>query len=118
VSCIPEKGAQIPDVELVDASGRRVHTHDWRQKSNAIFLILNNASTSEVEQLSKQVQAERKQWLWLQADVLIIPRPTADLASGAWAIDRYARQIRYWEPGTWTLEDLQREYIYYEARHC
>jgi len=115
---LPPRGALFPDGALTDHAGLAFKTQDYRQKSNLILIVADAATREQVPQWQKDVQAEHKQWIWLQADVKIVPNPPADFAAGVYAIDRYARFLRYWEHGQWTYEELQREYVYHEARHC
>jgi len=41
-----------------------------------------------------------------------------DVVPGAYVIDRYGMFWNYFSPDHWTFDDLERDLIYYEARHC
>ena len=113
-----EKGTLIPDWTLTLADGSTRAAREFRQKSHLILIVAPNSSPAERARWQAGIDAERKQWLWLHAEVFLIAAPPADLPEGVHAIDRYGRWIRSWPIDQWTFEDLQREYVYYEARHC
>ena len=113
-----EKGKRAPNWALTQKEGQVRHLWDWRQRSNVILIVAPQASAAEERVWQAGIEAERKQWLWLNAEVLVITAPPPDLDAGVYAIDRYGCWIRTWPLDAWTFEDLQREYVYYEARHC
>jgi hypothetical protein len=64
------------------------------------------------------VQADQKQWDWLNTKVLIIQKAPKDVVPGAYVVDRYGMFWNYFSPGHWTFDDLEKDLVYYEARHC
>jgi hypothetical protein len=112
------KGTLVPNWSLVLSDGRTCAAWDWRQRSNLLLIVAPRSSSEERQRWQAGIEAERKQWIWLHAEVVIVTEPAEDLSEGVHAIDRYGRWIRSWPLDQWTFEDLQREYIYYEARHC
>ena len=113
-----QKGKRIPNWELKTLDGQTRHAWDWRQKAHLILIVAPESSATEQHQWQAGIDAEKKQWMWLHAEVLIIVEPPYNLPPGVHAIDRYGLMIRTWPLNAWTFEDLQREYVYYEARHC
>jgi hypothetical protein len=113
-----EKGKVVPNWTWTSKEGQVRNIWDWRQKSNVILIVAPKATEEQARLWQTGIEAERKQWLWLNAEIFIITEPPADLPAGVYAMDRYGCWIRTWPLEAWTFEELQREYVYYEARHC
>jgi hypothetical protein len=113
-----EKGKRIPNWTFTLTGGERKQAWDWRQKSHLVLIVAPESTPDEQTEWQKGIESERKQWLWLNAEVFVVVQAPADLPPGVHAIDRYGLWIRAWPLGQWTFEDIQREYMYYEARHC
>ena len=113
-----EKGQRVPNWDLTLAGGDTKQAWDWRQKSHLVLIVAPRSSPEERGQWQAGIDAERKQWLWLNAEVFLVIAAPADVPEGVHAIDRYGLWIRAWPLDQWSFEDIQREYVYYEARHC
>lgn len=113
-----KRGELIPDATIVDAQGISHRLWDWRQKSHLVLLVAPEASPAQRVEWQRTIDRERAQWVWLHAEVLLLKEGPAQWNAGVYAIDRYGRFLKEWPIDQWSAEDLQREYIYHEARHC
>ncbi len=113
-----EKGKRIPNWHITDVDGNAHDVWDFRQKSHVILLYDPQADAVTVGHWQKAIKADRKQWDWLNAKILIVTDAPKEMASGAYVIDRYGMLWNYFAPDAWTFEDLDRDLMYYEARHC
>ncbi len=91
---------------------------DYRQKSHVLLLYDPQASAETLSRWQAAVQADQKQWDWLNAKVLIISKAPKEVSPGAYVVDRYGMFWNYFSPDHWTFDDLERDLVYYEARHC
>ncbi len=113
-----EKGKRIPNWKVRDADGREHELWDYRQKSHLVILYDPQASQETVSQWQKTVQAERQRWDWLHTAVLIAHEAPKEMTPGAYVIDRYGMFWNYFPPDEWSFEGLEKDLVYYEARHC
>ena len=114
-----EKGKRIPNWTVKDARGESHALWDYRQKSHLVLLHDPEAPEKKRRlQWDAAVQADQKQWDWLNAKVIIVKTAPAELVPGAYVIDRYGIFWNYFSPGHWTFDDLEKDLVYYEARHC
>ncbi len=113
-----EKGKLVPNWTLVDETGKSHRLWDFRQKTNLILLVDPNASDKSRACWRAVISQEQKQWVWLQAEVLIITQAPPEMASGVYLIDRYGQFMTQFPIDQWTPEVVQREFVYHEARHC
>jgi hypothetical protein len=115
---ILEKGNRIPNWEIKEESGETHALWDYRQKSHLV-LLFEPAATAETRQRWRAaVQADQKQWDWLNTKVFIVQQAPPEMAPGAYVIDRYGMFWNYFSPDHWSFDDLERDLVYYEARHC
>jgi hypothetical protein len=113
-----EKGKRIPNWNLKDVEGKSHDLWDYRQKAHLLLLYDPEASKDTIVRWQKAVQADQKQWDWLSAKVIIIHKAPKEVVPGAYVVDRYGMFWDYFSPGNWTFDDLERDLVYYEARHC
>ena len=64
------------------------------------------------------IRADQKQWEWLNTRVIIVKQAPKEVVPGAYVVDRYSMFWNYFSPGHWTFDDLEKDLVYYEARHC
>ena len=113
-----EKGKRIPNWTVKDLEGKSHKLWDYRQKSHLVLLYDPDASTETAKRWGAAIQADQKQWDWLNAKVMILKTTPAELVPGAYVVDRYGIFWNYFSPGHWTFDDLEKDLVYYEARHC
>lgn len=112
------QGTRIPDWQVQDNSGKTHDLSDFRQKSHILILFDPAASQETLACWQKAVQADQKQWDWLNTKVLIVTKAPKEMAPGAYIVDRYGIFWTYYSPGHWTFDELEKDLVYYEARHC
>jgi hypothetical protein len=113
-----EKGKRLPNWRVKDVDGNSHNLWDYRQKSH-LLLLIDPAATEETRlRWQTAVQADQKQWDWLNAKVIIVEHPPKEVSPGAYVVDRYGVFLNYFSPGHWTFDDLERDLVYYEAQHC
>lgn len=113
-----EKGKRIPNWKLTDVGGAAHEVWDYRQKSHVVVLYDPKASADTVGRWQKAIQADQKQWDWLKTKVLIVNEAPGEVVPGVYVIDRYGMFWNYFSPDQWTFEALEKDLVYYEARHC
>jgi hypothetical protein len=113
-----EKGQRAPNWSLEDIGGQSHDLWDYRQKSHLLLLYEPEAPPAKVGRWQAAILADQKQWDWLEARVIIVKKAPKDVVPGVYVIDRYGMFWNYFSPGHWTFDDLERDLIYYEARHC
>jgi len=113
-----EKGKRIPNWQVKDLEGVAHDLWSYRQKSHLLLLFDPNASKETVKRWKSAIQADQRQWDWLQAKIILIDKAPKELAPGAYVVDRYGMFWNYFSPGHWTFDDLEKDLVYYEARHC
>jgi len=113
-----QRGKLIPNWTLKDIEGETHTLWDYRQKSHVVLLYDPASSRDTVTRWKAALDADRKQWDWLNVKPIIVSSGPKDLQPGIYAIDRYGLFINSFSPARWSFDDLEREFIYYEARHC
>ena len=113
-----EKGKRAPNWPLKDVEGKACDLEDFRQKSHVLLLYEPEASAATVGRWQAAIRADQKQWDWLNARVIIVKHAPKEVVPGAYVVDRYGTFWNYFSPAHWTFDDLERDLIYYEARHC
>jgi hypothetical protein len=113
-----EKGKRVPNWEIKDVSGDAHSLWDYRQKSHVVLIYDPEATKATLEHWQKAIQIDRSQWDWLNAKVLVVKKAPAEMSPGAYVVDRYGMFWNYFSPGHWTFDDLEKDLVYYEARHC
>jgi len=113
-----DKGKRVPNWRVKDLEGTTHELSDYRQKSHLLLLYDPQAAFETVTRWQQAIQADKRQWDWLQTKIIIIDKAPEELAPGAYIIDRYGMFWNYFSPGHWTFDDLEKDLVYYEARHC
>ena len=113
-----EKGKRAPNWKLKDVEGQSHDLWEYRQKSHVLLLYEPEASAVTVHRWQAAIRADQKQWDWLNARVIIVKQAPKEVVPGAYVVDRYGTFWNYFSPAHWTFDDLERDLIYYEARHC
>ena len=107
------KNELVPDVELTDLAGQRHRLWDYRQKTHLLLVLGDNAARADAA-----LGARRKTMEWLGVRVLAAATPPPGFESGAFAIDRYGRFIEAFALDDDLAERVEKEFLYYDARHC
>ena len=113
-----KRGARIPDWNIKDHEGKNHALWDYRQKSHVILLHDPESPEETIQRWVAAVEADRKQWEWLNVKVIAVSGAPKDLPPGAYAIDRYGILLNVFPVSRWSFDDLEREFLYYEAFHC
>jgi hypothetical protein len=113
-----DKGKLVPNWKMVDHEGHAAALWDFRQKSHLVLIYDPEAKKERQKQWLAAVHLDHKQWEWLQAKILILREAPADVSPGIYLIDRYGLFLNYFPLDHWNFDDLEREFVYYEARHC
>ena len=107
------KNELLPNIEMVDRAGAVHRLWDYRQKTHLLLLFGNRASAGEAA-----MEAKKKTLDWLGVRVIACPLPPADLEPLAYAVDRYGRFIDAYPIDQDLAERVEKDFLYYEARHC
>jgi len=103
----------VPDVEITDLSGQKLRLWDFRQKTH--LLVLFGAGAAEAK---TKLDDKKKIMDWLGLRVIASGAPPEGFPTGALAIDKFGQVINTY-PFTDDLADVvEKELIYYEAKHC
>jgi len=113
-----EKGKRIPNWTVNDDEGESHALWDYRQKAHLVLLHDPEASKETQLHWKAAIRADQKQWDWLNTKVIIVKAAPDELAAGAYVIDRYGIFWNYFSPNHWTFDDIEKDLVYYEARHC
>jgi hypothetical protein len=113
-----QRGKRIPEWEIQDSEGQKHTLSDYRQKSHLILLHDPDANAERIRQWKAAIEADRKQWDWLNVKILIIQKAPQGMEPGAYTIDRYGIFLNAYPVSSWNFSDLEREFLYYEAYHC
>jgi hypothetical protein len=114
----PERGTLLPNWLVTDPQGEKHALWDFRQKSHVILVAPPDGHSEMRDQWMAAFRQDRQKWAWLNTTLLFLEERPAEVACGLYLIDRYGRLWSYFEPQAWSLEGVEREWIYYEARHC
>lgn len=113
-----ENGKLGPNWPVVDFAGSPHALWDFRQKSHVILLHLPGATPAQRDEWRAAVEKNKKRWDWLNATFVTLKEPANELPAGVYVIDRYGRLWNSYAADGWTLETLENDLVYYEARHC
>lgn len=107
------KNELLPDVTVVDLSSQTHRLWDYRQKTHLLILCGEGAARADAE-----LSAKRRLMDWLGVKVISCGNSAAGLPTGAHAIDRYGRFLGSFEFSPELADQVEKEFLYYEARHC
>ena len=107
------KNALIPDIEIVDLAGQSVRLWEFRQKTH-VLLLAGDGAAAAADALAKK----KKLMDWLGLRVIACAVAPAGFETGAHAIDRYGRYISFFPMNENLSDQVEKELVYYEARHC
>ena len=113
-----QPGKLIPNWEIKDQEGQKRSLWDYRQKSHVVLLYDPESDAKTIARWLSAIQADKKQWDWLNVSFLIAREAPKDVAPGAYAIDRYGIFLNRYPSGKWGFDELEREFLSYEAKHC
>lgn len=108
-----KKNDLLPDIEIDDLSGRKHRLWDYRQKTHLLLLFGEGASRVEAALAEKKKLME-----WLGVRVIAFGAAPDGFEAGAFAVDRYGRFIDRFPFGDDLADRVEKEFLYYEARHC
>lgn len=112
------RGEKLPNWKVQDSVGQAHELWNFRQKSHLVIIYDPEATPDMQKRWQEAVHMDRKQWEWLNASVLIAKQAPADVSPGVYLVDRYGAFMTYFPLTHWNFDDAEREFIYYEARHC
>jgi hypothetical protein len=107
------KNELLPDIEITDVDGQKHRLWDYRQKTHLVLLFGDGAAAS-----AAGLTAKRKVLDWLGIRVIACGPPPAGFEVGATGVDRYGRFLDHWPFGDDLIDRIEKEFLYYEARHC
>ena len=113
-----QAGKLIPNWSIKDRDGEKHTLWDYRQKSHLVLIYDPKREKETVEHWKQAIAADRKQWDWLNVKVLLVADAPQELAPGIYTIDRYGLFISSFPLSNWNFDDLEKEFLYYEACHC
>ncbi len=115
---ILQPGKRIPNWIVKDSAGEKHVLWDYRQKTH-VALVYDPDSTADIrKRWIAAVDADRKQWDWLNVKVIVVASAPEEMTPGVYAIDRYGIFLSQFPASRWSFDDLEREFLYYEAKHC
>src|SRR5882724_5574282 len=79
-----EKGKQFPNLVIKDPVGQKYSLWDFRQKSHVALIYEPDSDEETVKRQLSAIEADRKQWDWLNVKVLIAEGAVPGLAPGAY----------------------------------
>jgi hypothetical protein len=113
-----QPGKQFPNWSIKDHSGASHTIWDYRQKSHVVLIYEPEQLAERKAQWLSAIQADRRQWDWLNVTFILVKEGPKDINPGVYVIDRYGIFVNSFASNRWNFNDLEREFIYYEARHC
>ena len=113
-----QPGQRIPNWSIKDHQGQKHTLWDYRQKSHIVLLYDPDSQAETVHRWLVAIEADRKQWDWLNVKILVVKEAPKGLVPGVYAIDRYGLFLNRYPATNWKFDDLEREFLYYEACHC
>ena len=108
----------VPNWTVEDQSGAAHRVWDYRQKAHLALIYDPTASSQTRERWQAAIQTDKKQWEWLQTTLLVVRKAPEEMSPGVYLIDRYGHLLSYFSLDHWNFDILEKELIYYEARHC
>src|SRR5262245_62009480 len=115
-------GQLVPDMPVESLKGVRGRLWDYRQKSHVAVLRGGSGDPTLRQRWQEETQSRRQLWEWLNVIPLVAVDEVESTAPMLDLIDHYGRRL-----GTLLLKDgltaplfdeIEKEYLYYEARHC
>ena len=113
-----EKGKLFSDVPLVDAAGASLRLWDLRNKTHAAFFVFPAGKAAELKEKFGQAAGHQKTWDWLAVKFFGMDGADDGFDPGVYLIDRFGGFINYWPYSADMWEKIEKDYLYYEARHC
>jgi len=113
-----ERGALIPNWTVTDQEGAVYRLWDFRQRVHLVLIVDPSASSQTRQGWVEAFAREREKWDWLQTRVLVLSSTPPDLPPGVHLISRYGHYMTTLPLNAWSSADIEKEFIYYEARHC
>lgn len=113
-----EYGHLFPDQSVQGSDGLAHPLWDWRQKSHVVLTVDPQSDAKGREALIKEVKATAKTWDWLRVVFLWQTVSSEHTPPGVYLIDRYGRFRKMFPLKGWTLDDIEKEWIYHEAKFC
>ncbi len=112
------KGKRIPNWSITDQEGEKHTLWDYRQKTHLVLIYDPEAKAKVVKQWLAAVEADQKQWSWLNVKFLVVKKPPKGMTPGIYAINRYGIYLTTFPTERWSFDDLEKEFLYHEAYHC
>jgi hypothetical protein len=107
------KNELLPDIEIVDLTGKGQRLWDFRQKTHLLLIFGEGAA-----RVDAALAAKRKLWDWLGVRIIACAQPAPGFENGAYAVDRYGRFIEWFALDDELADRAEKEFLYYDARHC
>jgi hypothetical protein len=111
-------GNLIPNWRVKDLAGEIHSLWDYRQKTHIVLLYDPESDSKTTDRWLSAIQADQNQWNWLNVKFLIAREAPPEAVPGVYAIDRYGILLATYAIGKWNFDELEREFLYYEAKHC
>lgn len=90
----------------------------WSHRQRSHVLLVVQPDKARRQELRQQFERDHAQWTWLHVAPRIAPYTDPPVSPGAYAFDRYGHCIHHWPGENWSLEEIQQEFLYFDARHC
>lgn len=113
-----KRGERVPNWTLQDHAGDTHALWDYRQKTHLVLIYDPTATLETSNRWRSAIELDRKQWDWLNAKILIIKKAPDEMAPGVYIVDRYGLFMTYFSLERWSFDELEKEFVYYEAKHC
>jgi hypothetical protein len=115
-------GKLVPDILVEDMNGERRRLWDYRQKSHVILFRGHVTQAASFKSWKDEAGKRRERLEWLHAVLAIAPDEKETAEATIELIDRYGLLHKTLPIGTNSpaqiFDEIEKEYIYYEARHC
>ena len=108
----------VPDWTLEDFDGQKYKLWDFRQKSHLILVVDPISNAADRLRRQNELSKEKQKWDWLRAKVIFVKDPPGEMTAGVYFIDRWGIFFSKLPLENWSLNLLEREITYYEAKHC
>lgn len=110
-----EKGKLIPDAAITTLDGKTGRLWDFRQKCHLLLLV---GDRETVSRLDARLAERQKTLVWLGVQVVAPAHPLPDYPAGAYAIDRFGELLEIYPLTDSLPDDIERDFLNYEACHC
>lgn len=108
----------MPDVALTDGKGLSCQLWDFRNRSHVGMVVLPLAEGASLAAWLALSTEHQKTWEWLGVKFFGAAPSPLSLEPGVYAIDRYGGFIGHVPFGPELWERIEKEFLYYEAKHC